>query len=79
MRRRLAETLMRLMRDFAPEEDLEPIAYSVIASAEAAAEWWLAHPDEPMERQALRIMNFVWPAFESMLAGQRWRPPTASL
>jgi hypothetical protein len=79
MRRRLAETLVRLMRGFAPEEDLEPIAYGVIAAAEAGAEWWLAHPEEPMERQALRLMNFIWPAFQSMLAGERWLPPGSTL
>ena len=74
-RRAMADTLTRLIDDVAHCEGVEQFSYSVIAATEAAADWWLAHPEEPLELQALRLMNFVWPAVEGMLAGRAWLPP----
>ena len=47
----------------------------MVAATEAVAEWWLAHPEEPMDLQALRLMNFVWQGFGDLVEGRIWVPP----
>ena len=81
MRKGMADTLTRLIGDVdcAAGGAVEPLAYCVIAMAEAAAEWWLDHPEETMELQAERLMTFVWPALENLLSGRVWRPPPEGL
>ncbi|MCW3063391.1 MAG: transcriptional regulator, TetR family [Solirubrobacterales bacterium] len=79
----MAGTLARLIADtatgegVAPEarEHIEPLAYTMVAATEAVAEWWLAHPEEPRDLQALRLMNFVWQGFGDLVAGRMWLPP----
>jgi AcrR family transcriptional regulator len=52
-----------------------PLAHAFTASVLAMADWWLRHPEEPAELQALRVMNFAWPGFERLLRGKLWLPP----
>jgi hypothetical protein len=54
---------------------IEPMAYALVAATMAAADWWLQHPGEPRELQALRLMNFAWIGFDQMLEGRLWVPP----
>lgn len=51
-----------------------PLAGAVAAAAIAMARWWLRHPDEPKELQALRLMNLVWNGFAGLLEGRLWLP-----
>lgn len=52
-----------------------PLAHALTASVWAVAEWWLRHPDESAELQALRVMNFAWVGFGRLLEGELWLPP----
>jgi len=82
-RQTMAKTLTRLLTDTASGEGIspaaqahiEPLAYALVAATEAVAEWWLAHPEEPRDLQAMRLMNFVWQGFGDLLAGRLWMPP----
>jgi AcrR family transcriptional regulator len=49
-----------------------PLAHALTASVLAIAEWWRLHPDEPVELQSLRVMNFAWTGFEQLLKGKLW-------
>jgi AcrR family transcriptional regulator len=79
----VAGMLTRLLVDTAAGEGvapaarahIEPIAYALLAATEATAEWWLAHPEEPRELQALRLMNFAWSGLGGMVEGRLWTPP----
>jgi AcrR family transcriptional regulator len=51
-----------------------PLAHALTASVLALAEWWRAHPEEPAELQALRMMNFAWVGFGALLRGELWLP-----
>ena len=59
-----------------PEAALQvaPLAHALTATVLAIAEWWLNHPDEPAELQALRVMNFAWAGFGQLLKGEFWMP-----
>ena len=56
-------------------EATEPIAHALGAAVQAVAAWWLRGSDEPKERQALRLMNFVWVGLEDLMQGRLWLPP----
>jgi AcrR family transcriptional regulator len=78
----MAEALTRLFGYTATDKGvapvgahIEPLAHAFAAAAEAMAEWWLAHPKEPKEVPALRLMNFAWQGFGDLLAGELWTPP----
>lgn len=58
----------------APIEEVAPFAQAFVGAATALSAWWIEHPDEPRELQSLRLMNFAWVGFESLLAGRFWRP-----
>ena len=60
----------------APEAAVQaaPLAHALTASVLAMAEWWLDHPKESAELQALRVMNFAWTGFGSLLDGKMWLP-----
>lgn len=51
-----------------------PLAHALTGSVLAMAGWWLRHPEEPAELQALRVMNFAWAGFERLLRGELWLP-----
>lgn len=52
-----------------------PIAQAFVGAATAIADWWLDHPEEPKELQALRLMNFAWTGLGHLLDGELWQPP----
>lgn len=73
----------QLMRDAASRgglpdqlvEQVEPVAQTLIGAVMAAAGWWMKHPGESAELQALRVMNFAWKGLEQLAAGELWLPP----
>lgn len=56
--------------------ELEIQAHALLGAVDQVAEWWEAHPSQPRELMALRIMNFAWQGFGDLLAEQLWLPPT---
>jgi AcrR family transcriptional regulator len=85
-RDRMSELMVELLTGTAVEQGIspqmrphiEPMAHALTAATMAAADWWLQHPGEPREVQALRLMNFAWTGFEQMLNGRLWVPPPGS-
>lgn len=43
-----------------PEEDREMYARMLSGALQALANWWLDHPEVPLERLADRVMDFAW-------------------
>jgi len=58
-----------------PPPGLEEVALALVGAGEVLATWWLAHPEVPKEKVALRLMNFAWLGLGDLLHGQEWRPP----
>jgi len=54
--------------------EVAPLAHALTAATLAGAEWWLAHPKESGELQALRLMNLTWAGFDNLLRGRMWLP-----
>jgi len=81
-RRAMAELLSELLAEAAVREGVSadaaahtaPLAHALTAAIIGAAHWWLAHPREPKELQALRIMNLAWMGFGNLLEGRFWLP-----
>jgi AcrR family transcriptional regulator len=74
--RLLAETAAKQGID--PElavRETEPIADALVGAVEGLASWWLRHPEEPKELQALRLMNFAWMGLGNLVQGRLWLPP----
>lgn len=78
--RLIAELLGRALQAAdAPATDpleLEIQAHALLGAVDQVAEWWEAHPTQPRELMALRIMNFAWQGFGDLLNEQLWLPPT---
>lgn len=53
---------------------VDALAHQLVAMAEAGAQWWLAHPDEPRDIQALRVMNLAWTGLAGLARGRLWLP-----
>jgi AcrR family transcriptional regulator len=78
----MAELLSELLAEAALREGVSneaavhtaPLAHALTAAIIGAAHWWLAHPAEPKELQALRIMNLAWMGFGNLLEGRLWLP-----
>ena len=81
-RARMSEILAELLTENAVAEGIsrsmrthiESLAQMLTGATMAAADYWLDHPDEPADLQALRLMNFWWVGFERMLDGHLWLP-----
>ena len=55
---------------------MEALAHAFVASTIGLATWWVEHrPDEPVELQAMRLMNMHWRGFERIMRGELWLPP----
>jgi AcrR family transcriptional regulator len=52
----------------------EALADAFAGAAEALANRWLDHPEEPKELQALRLMNLTWMGLGDLVRGQLWLP-----
>ena len=80
----MTRLIARLLCDAATAEGIdpdiardatEPLAHALVAATQGIAAWGLRNPDEPKERQALRLMNFAWMGLENLLVGKLWLPP----
>ena len=55
---------------------MEPMAHATVAATIGIAAWWVeTRPEEPLELQAMRLMNMNWRGFERMMRGEFWLPP----
>ena len=78
----MSELLAELLSEAAVREGVSaeaaahtaPLAHALTAAIIGAAHWWLAHPEEPKELQALRIMNMAWMGFGNLIEGRFWLP-----
>jgi AcrR family transcriptional regulator len=72
------DTALGLGADPDAARESEPLAHALTGATIAMASWSLAHPGEPREQQAQRLMNFAWTGLRGVLRGKRWRPPAAT-
>lgn len=66
-------------RGFADQLEVsgEGLAAALVGAAESLADWWLDHPQVPVDALASWVMNLTWLGFSDMMRGEVWRP-TAS-
>jgi AcrR family transcriptional regulator len=50
------------------------LAHALTGATISVSVWWLRHPEEPKELQALRVMNFAWMGFGDLLEGRLFLP-----
>jgi len=53
----------------------EPVAHALVAAVVGLGSWWMRHPEEPKELQALRLMNLAWMGLGELSRGSLWMPP----
>ena len=83
VRRELAALIAELLRRAATHEGLHPdsveitdqLARALMGAGESLAVWWGEHPEEPVERVALTLMNFAWNGLGGLIDGRSWTPP----
>jgi AcrR family transcriptional regulator len=56
-------------------ESSEPLAAALVASVVGLGSWWMRHPEQPKELQALRLMNLAWLGLGELSRGKLWVPP----
>jgi AcrR family transcriptional regulator len=80
----MAALLTRLLTETAVEQgvdpevakqETEPMAEALVGAVEGLASWWLRHPEQPKELQALRFMNLTWMGLGNVVEGRLWEPP----
>jgi AcrR family transcriptional regulator len=80
----ITSLLGRLLHDAAVAEGVdpdvardatEPFAHAIAAAVQGVAAWWQRESNEPADREALRMMNFVWMGLEDLMRGRLWLPP----
>ncbi|GDY30841.1 TetR/AcrR family transcriptional regulator [Gandjariella thermophila] len=59
----------------ATRRDTDGLAAALVGAGESMADWWLAHPDEPVGVVASRLMNLAWMGFGDLVEGRMWVPP----
>jgi AcrR family transcriptional regulator len=83
----MAALLARLLAETAIEQgvdpdlarrETQPMADALLGTVEGLASWWLRHPEEPKELQALRLMNYAWMGLGNVVRGRLWQPPPGS-
>jgi hypothetical protein len=55
-------------------EHLGALAHALVGAVIGIAGWWMKHPEESADLQALRAMNFVWNGLEQLQNGELWLP-----
>ncbi|MEA2273482.1 MAG: hypothetical protein QOI98_2190 [Solirubrobacteraceae bacterium] len=79
LRGAVAATVSQLVAEMAgssPKSALEPepIAHALVGAGESLANWWLDHPEEPIELMSARLMSFAWLGLERLAQGERLAP-----
>src|SRR5215218_1953196 len=85
VRREIAALVAELLSRAAAAEGLDagalaitdPLARALMGAGESLAVWWGEHPEEPVERVALVLMNFAWNGLGGLVGGRTWTPPAA--
>jgi AcrR family transcriptional regulator len=83
VRDELAALIAELLRRAASAEGLradtlgvaDQLARALMGAGESLAVWWGEHPEEPVERVALILMNFAWNGLGGFVEGRAWSPP----
>ena len=80
VRRELSALIAELLRRAASAEGLDTgaladqLARALMGAGESLAVWWAEHPEEPVERIALVLMNFAWNGLGGLVEGRSWTP-----
>lgn len=80
VRRELSALIAELLRRAASAEGLDTgaladqLARALMGAGESLAVWWAEHPEEPVERIALVLMNFAWNGLGGLIEGRTWTP-----
>ena len=82
VRREMAARVAELLRRGAAAEGLDhrslatvdQLAHALVGAGESLASWWEEHPEEPVERVALVLMNFAWNGLGGLVSGRAWTP-----
>src|SRR5215217_4144758 len=82
VRRELSALIAELLRRAASAEGLDTsalgitdqLARALMGAGESLAVWWGEHPEEPVERVALVLMNFAWNGLGGLVEGRSWTP-----
>jgi len=82
VRRELSALIAELLRRAAAAEGLDTgplavadqLARALMGAGESLAVWWSEHPEEPVERVALVLMNFAWNGLGGLVEGRSWTP-----
>ncbi|HEX2087229.1 MAG TPA: TetR/AcrR family transcriptional regulator [Solirubrobacteraceae bacterium] len=72
-----ADTLRTHGMAAAAERHAEPMAHGFVAATVGMGRWWMEHPEEPAELQALRVMQLAWNGIANVMEGKLWSPPVA--
>jgi AcrR family transcriptional regulator len=57
------------------EQYAEPMAHAFVAATIGMGRWWMEHPEEPAELQALKVMQLAWNGLGNVMKGEMWAPP----
>jgi AcrR family transcriptional regulator len=82
VRRELSALIAELLRSAASAEGMgtaalpiaDQLARALMGAGESLAVWWGEHPEEPVERVALVLMNFAWHGLGGLVEGRAWTP-----
>jgi AcrR family transcriptional regulator len=83
VRRELAALIAELLRRAAASVEglhddalgmADQLAHALMGAGESLAVWWGEHPEEPVERVALLLMNFAWNGLGGLIDGRAWTP-----
>lgn len=82
-KREFGDLVAELLTQAAAEQEVPPelrehltaLAHALTGALMAVSVWWLRHPDQPKELQAIRVMNFAWMGFGDLIDGRFFVPP----
>jgi AcrR family transcriptional regulator len=56
------------------EQHAAATAHAVVSATVGMGRWWMEHPEEPPELQALRVMQLTWNGLGNVMEGRMWAP-----
>ena len=69
-----AQTLHENGMGAVADQHAEPMAHAFVAATVGTGRWWMEHPEEPAELQALRVMQLAWNGIGNVMGGTMWAP-----
>jgi AcrR family transcriptional regulator len=70
-----ADTLRERGMTAVAEQHAAPMAHAFVAATIGMGRWWIEHPEEPADLQALRVMQLAWNGIADVMEGRLWIPP----